>query len=225
MPGAAVTREGDQICVSGLPSGATTRITLRAGMPGEGGLTLVKDTTPQHRDGQPPPRIDFDTRMFLLPRGQAPAIGLGTVNLSAVKLTLSRLTERNVIGFVRDAEAWPAGGYPDADNIGEQSRPRRLAGQCGHPELAANRTAHTALPMPDALATAGPGLYALIARPAMAPRMRVRGADDPAHRFRAHGLARHRWADRAGARLLRCAAARQASRCGCWRENNEILGE
>ena len=42
---AAVTREGDEICVSGLPHGATTRITLRAGMPGEGGLTLIKETT------------------------------------------------------------------------------------------------------------------------------------------------------------------------------------
>ena len=45
VQGAAVTREGDQICVSGLPSGATTRVMLRAGMPGESGLSLVKDTS------------------------------------------------------------------------------------------------------------------------------------------------------------------------------------
>src|SRR5262249_41140441 len=44
-PGAGVTREGAQICVSGLPGGATTRIVLRAGMPAEGGLNLVKDTS------------------------------------------------------------------------------------------------------------------------------------------------------------------------------------
>ena len=43
VPGAAVTREGDQICVSSLPSGATTRITLRAGLPGEQGLALMKE--------------------------------------------------------------------------------------------------------------------------------------------------------------------------------------
>ena len=54
----------------------------------------------------------------------------------------------------------------------------------------------------------GPGLYALIAAPATARRTRRdRGADDPAHRSRADGLARRRWADRAGARLLRRAAA------------------
>ena len=44
VSGAAVTREGDEICVSGLPSGQQTGIILRAGMPGEDGLTLVKET-------------------------------------------------------------------------------------------------------------------------------------------------------------------------------------
>ncbi len=109
VPGAAVTREGDQICVSGLPSGATTRITLRAGMPGEAGLSLVKDTSLNIAMANRRPRIDFDTRMFLLPRGQTPAIGLSTVNLSSVSLTLARLTERNVIALRAQCEAGPAG--------------------------------------------------------------------------------------------------------------------
>ena len=55
VQGAAVTREGDKICVSGLPSGATTRIMLRAGMPGEAGLQPGQGHQPRHRDGQPPP--------------------------------------------------------------------------------------------------------------------------------------------------------------------------
>src|SRR4029077_15665172 len=121
VQGAAVTREGDQICVSGLPSGATTRILLRAGMPGEAGLNLVKDTTLAIAMANRRPRIDFDTRMFLLPRGQTPAIGLSTVNLSAVKLTLARLTERNVIGFVHSAKLGQPIESWDAERIGEQS--------------------------------------------------------------------------------------------------------
>ncbi len=165
VPGAAATREGDQICVSGLPSGATTQITLRAGMPGEGGLTLVKDTSLNIATANRTPRIDFDTRMFLLPRGQAPAIGLGTVNLSSVKLTLSRLTERNIIGWVRDQKLGQPVDASDADNIGDQSGRVIWQGSADIPNWVANHTAHTALPMPDALATAGPGLYALIARP------------------------------------------------------------
>jgi hypothetical protein len=97
VQGAAVTREGDQICVSGLPSGWTTRIMLRAGMPGESGLSLMKDTSLSVAIANRQPRIDFDTRMFVLPRGQTPALGMTTVNLSAVKLTLARLSERNVV--------------------------------------------------------------------------------------------------------------------------------
>src|SRR5579863_1472642 len=164
IAGAAVTREGDQICVSGLPSGATTRITLRAGMPGEAGLSLVKDTSLNIAMANRQPRIDFDTRMFLLPRGQTPAISLSTVNLSSVKLTLSRLTERNVIGWVRDQKLGQPVEASDADNIGEQDGRIVWQGSAAIPNWVANRTAHTALPMPDALASAGPGLYALIAR-------------------------------------------------------------
>jgi alpha-2-macroglobulin len=164
VPGAAVTREGDQICISGLPSGATTRVVLRGGMPGEAGLTLVKDASLNIAMANRRPRIDFDTRMFVLPRGQTPAIGLSTVNLSSVKLTIARLTERNVIGFVRSARLGQPVDSWDADRIGEQSGRIVWQGSADIPAWQANRSAHAALPMPDALAASGPGLYALTAR-------------------------------------------------------------
>jgi uncharacterized protein YfaS (alpha-2-macroglobulin family) len=164
VPGAAVTREGDKICVSGLPSGASTRITLRAGMPGEGGLSLTKDTTLAVAMANRQARIDFDTRMFLLPRGQTPAIGVSTVNLSAISLTLARLTERNVVAFVRESKLGRPVETWDADRISEQTGRIVWQGSASMPNWQPNRTAHTALPMPDALAASGPGLYALIAR-------------------------------------------------------------
>jgi uncharacterized protein YfaS (alpha-2-macroglobulin family) len=164
VPGAAVTREGDQICVSGLPSGASTRVNLRAGMPGESGLSLVKDTSLSIAMGNRRPRIDFDTRLFLLPRGQTPAIGVRTVNLSSLKLTLSRLTERNVVAFVRDSRLGQPVDAWDAERIGEQTGRIVWEGTADVPQWEPNRGAHTALPLPDALASSGPGLYALIAR-------------------------------------------------------------
>ena len=92
-PGAdvAVTREGDQICVSGLRLGATTKITLRAGLPGEGGLTLKQDTTLNVAMGNRKPQLALDGRLFVLPRGQAPRLTLTSVNLSSVKLTILRV--------------------------------------------------------------------------------------------------------------------------------------
>ncbi len=154
-------------------------------MPGEAGLTLVKDTSLNIAMANRRPRIDFDTRMFVLPRGQTPAIGLSTVNLSSVKLTLARLTERNVIGFVRSARLGQPVDTWDADRIGEQSGRIVWQGSADIPSWQANRSAHTALPMPDALAGIGP-------RPLRADRPRGRRhaeradrrADDPAHRFR-----------------------------------------
>jgi uncharacterized protein YfaS (alpha-2-macroglobulin family) len=165
VQGAAVTREGDQICVSGLPSGATTRVILRPGMPGESGLRLVKETGLNIAMANRRPRIDFDTRMFLLPRGQAPAIGLSTVNLSSVNLTLARLTERNVVAFVRNNKLGELVDRWDADRIGERDGRIIWEGAADIPKWQPNRAAHTALPMPEALAASGPGLYALIARP------------------------------------------------------------
>ena len=164
VQGAAITREGDQICVSGLPSGATTRVVLRAGMPGESGLRLVKEIGLNIAMANRRPRIDFDTRMFLLPRGQTPAIGLSTVNLSSVSLTLARLTERNVVAFVRGNKLGEPVDSWDADKIGEENGRIVWRGTAEIPKWQANRSAHTALPMPEALASSGPGLYALIAR-------------------------------------------------------------
>ncbi|CAH2599071.1 Alpha-2-macroglobulin family protein [Rhodovastum atsumiense] len=165
VPGAAVTREGDQICISGLPAGSTTRVTLRAGLPGEQGLALKADTTlavgmPNRR-----PRLAFDSRLFVLPRGQAPAVTLTSVNLSAVSLKLLRLTERNIPALLRDnrlgeaIEPWTA-------NWVEANAGRVLwEGSAEIPRWEPNRTIRTALPFPEALRSGGPGLYVLVATP------------------------------------------------------------
>ena len=161
VPGAAVTREGDQICVSGLPSGATTTLILRAGLPGEQKLALAREARLAVAMPNRTPTLGFDTRLFVLPRGQAPSVTLSTVNLSSVKLTLMRLTERNVAVFLRNNKLGdPVEGYA-ASEIGDSMG--RVVWE-GHADIAhwqANRTARTALPLPEALTTAGPGLYAL----------------------------------------------------------------
>ncbi len=163
ISGAAVTREGDQLCVSGLPSGSTTRVILRAGMPGEDGLSLQKETILTVAMGDRRPRVVFDTRLFLLPRGQAPTLTLTTVNLSSVKLTLARLSERNVLPFVRNNRLGePVESY-SADEIAERSGRVVWEGKADIPRFQANRSVRTALPLPETLLTSGPGLYALTA--------------------------------------------------------------
>ena len=165
-PDAAVTREGDQICVSGLRLGATTRVVLAAGMPGEGGVSLVKATPVAVAMGNRASRLAFDNRLFLLPRGQAPAITLTSVNLSAVKLRLVRVSERAMLPWTRDNQlGQPLESY--AASQLEDNGKTVWEGRAEIPKFATNALIRTALPLPDMLQGPGrePGLYALLVRP------------------------------------------------------------
>jgi uncharacterized protein YfaS (alpha-2-macroglobulin family) len=165
LPGMAVTKEGDQICVAGLPWGRTTRLTLRAGLPGEDGLRMTRDTEIAVAMPSRTPRIVFDSRSFILPRGQQPRIGVATVNVAALNLRLARVTERNLVNLTRD---WRPGEQMEgwtASVAGENMGRIVWEGRAELPPAEANRLARHALPLPEALLTAGPGIYVLLARP------------------------------------------------------------
>ena len=174
IPGMAVVREGDALCVVGLPHGRITRLLLRAGLPGEDGLRLNKDTTIRVAMPDRAPRIIFDSSRFLLPRGQAPRVGLATVNLSALNLRLVRVTERNLIPFGRNA--WTQGETMEgwtAEELPETWGRTVWEGRVELPSFEANRIQRHALPLPDAFRSAGPGLYALVVKPADGARGRT----------------------------------------------------
>ncbi len=163
--GAAVTREADKICVAGIAAGTTVKLTLRGGLPGEDGLALARDVALQVAMPNRPPTIAFDTRLFVLPRGQSPTVSLSTVNVSSVALKLFRLTERNIPTLLREVKLGEAVERWTAEHVGDESGSMVWHGSAPVPAWQANKTAHTALPFPDALLTAGPGLYALVAAP------------------------------------------------------------
>jgi uncharacterized protein YfaS (alpha-2-macroglobulin family) len=161
---AAITREGDEICISGLPLAATTRVTLRGGMPGESGLVLRRDTTLAVAMASRHPRLLFDARLFVLPRGQAPRVTLTTVNVGSVTLKLARISERAMGPYLRDnalGSTDPVSGSAITDDVGNVI----WSGRADIPRWQPNRATRTALPLPGVPAGAGPGLYALIASP------------------------------------------------------------
>jgi uncharacterized protein YfaS (alpha-2-macroglobulin family) len=165
QPGAAVTREGDELCVSGLAAGARARIVLRAGLPGEDGLSLARETALAITMPNRPPTVAFDTRLFVLPRGQAPSVNVSTVNLFSLSLKLYRLTERNIPALLREVKLGQPVERWTAEHVGDEAGSVVWEGRADVPHWVANATQRTALPLPDALATAGPGLYALVAGP------------------------------------------------------------
>ena len=162
VPNAAVTHEGDLICVSGLPSGRTTAVILRAGLPGTQGLAMKAEARNPISMPNREPNIGFDTRLFVLPRGQLPAITMSTVNLSTVALRVVRLTERNVAVLLRQSKLGQPIEYYQMDNLADEVASEVWKGKADIDGYALNKTVRTKLPLPDALNQAGPGLYALI---------------------------------------------------------------
>ncbi|WP_431283720.1 alpha-2-macroglobulin family protein [Humitalea sp. 24SJ18S-53] len=166
IPGLAVERDGENICVAGLPFGRTTRLVLRAGLPGEGGINLRADAVVAAAVPNRPARIVFDTRSYLLPRGQAPRIAVASVNISSFDIRFMRVGERNLVPLGRDWKPGnELGGYT-AYSMSEDSAPTIWQGSANVTPFVSNETNRTILALPDAVRNAGPGLYVLWVKPA-----------------------------------------------------------
>jgi hypothetical protein len=163
LPDLAVTREGDQLCAIGLPLGRTTRLILRAGLPGEDGLRLNRDTALPIAMPDRAPRLAFDARAFLLPRNRPGRVPLALVNVSAVNLQVVRVTERNLVPLSRDFRLGEEVGYL-AEGATEQWGREIWSGAIEVPRVPVNAPQRLAVPLPPGMEQ--PGLYLLIARAA-----------------------------------------------------------
>ena len=137
VQGAAVTREGDQICVSGLPSGATTRIMLRAGMPGEVRTEPGEGHHAEHRNGQSAPAHRLrhaHVRAAARPDPGDRADHGQPLRGQADPGAAYRAQRRRLRA---ECQARPAGRILGRRPDRRTDRPRGLAGQRRHPELAA----------------------------------------------------------------------------------------
>ncbi len=227
LPAMAVTKEGDAICVAGLPWGRATRLLLRAGLPGEGGMRVARDTPVNVVMPNRSARVVFDSRAFILPRGQAPRLTVATVNVTAMTLRVARVTERNLVPFTRN---WRPGEALEgwmANDAGEDMGRVVWEGRVEMPQGEPNRLLRHALPLPDALLTAGPGMYVLLARPADGGRGRYDA--EAAVAVLATDLGITAWRGSGGlaaqVRSFGEAAPRAGVRVALLARNNDILGE
>ncbi len=165
IQGLAVTRDGDSLCVVGLPHGRTTRLLLRQGLPGEDGLRLNRDTTLNIAMPDRAPRMAFDSRAFILPRGQQARVPLALMNVSGVQMRIIRVTERNLVPLTRD---WRLGDQLDtwmAQDLQESWGRVVWQGHVEVPRHPTNSLQRLSIPVPEVVRTAGPGLYIMVARP------------------------------------------------------------
>ena len=226
VPNLAVEREGDLLCVAGLPWGASTRLILRAGLPGEDRQNLRQETAVAVAMPNRESRIAFDTASFILPRGQEPRIGVATVNVTSMTMRLVRVAERNLAGLRQN---WTPGESLEswaADTISEELGRVLWEGRADLQRVEANRTQRSVVPLPDVLRSAGPGAYLLVLRQADGRRSESRIAALPFF-VTDIGLTAWRGADGLAvqARSLQGGRPTAGLRVALMARNNEVLAE
>jgi uncharacterized protein YfaS (alpha-2-macroglobulin family) len=90
----AVTAEGQRLCVAGLGYGDEASLTLRAGLPSADGETLPEDESVQLTFEDRPPFVGFAGNGVILPMDGADGLGITTVNVPAVDVTITRIDDR-----------------------------------------------------------------------------------------------------------------------------------
>ncbi|MFT4715185.1 MAG: hypothetical protein ACI861_000777 [Paracoccaceae bacterium] len=161
--GLVVESDATQVCIDGVRHGERYRLTFRAGLPAESGEVLAKsvDLNVYVKDRDPSAR--FVGRAYVLPKGEAAAIPIVTVNLSEVDLKIHRVGERNLIRAVQTRLFGnPLAIWEEKDltnSIGAEVWSGR-----GIVQRAVNQDVTTALPIGDAVKNFEPGVYVMRAR-------------------------------------------------------------
>ncbi len=160
----AISATEKQLCVEGLKHGERYQVTLRAGLPSTVHETLAKsaDYTLFVRDCKP--FVRFSGKAYVLPKTGQRGIPVLSVNTSAVKLTIYRIGDRNLIDTLA--------GYDFQQNISDYQS-NAIAGRRGAKvwsgELAVEQKLNievtTAFPVDKAIGTLASGVYVMTAQP------------------------------------------------------------
>ncbi|NGQ90098.1 alpha-2-macroglobulin family protein [Rhodobacter sp. HX-7-19] len=159
-PGLTVSAQYRDICVEGLTHGQRATVTFREGLPAADGQELAAsvDITQYIRDRSA--GVRFPGRAYVLPRTGDPALPVETVNTEALDLVLYRVTDRNLIrAFQNGYLSAPMAEWQEYDFSAQTgTEVWRGTADVG---MEVNRDITTRLPMAEALAGQGAGVYAL----------------------------------------------------------------
>lgn len=108
----ALSVDGPNLCIGGLTFGQSREVTLRSGLPAEDGRQLDFDETIEIVFGDRPSYVGFKGDGVILPRIEADGLALETVNVDAVRVKISRVTDRSLaFKSITSGFAATAGSY------------------------------------------------------------------------------------------------------------------
>ena len=161
----ALSVDNQQICVEGLKHGESYAITLREGLPSTVGEALLKtaDFSIYVRDRSPFVRLSG--KAYVLPKTGQQGIPLVSVNTDAIKVTIYRIGDRNLIDQVLGGDfERNLYGYT-LNDIAEQKGEEVWTGDMTV-EKELNTDVTTNFPVNEAVPALQPGVYVLAAMPA-----------------------------------------------------------
>ncbi len=151
-----------QLCIDGVLHGDRYRVVLREGLPAASGEKLVRPVELNLYVRDRSPAVRFTSRSYVLPRLGDVALPIETVNLTEVALTLSRVSDRNIVRTMQEGMfAAPLYDWQQEyfdDQIGE-----RIWNGTAIVAQELNTDVLTRVPLDEALAGQPAGVYVLSA--------------------------------------------------------------
>lgn len=157
----ALSVEGRELCIGGLDFGASRTAIIKSGLPAEDGRTLERSEDVPINFADRPPYVGFKGAGIILPRENADGLPIETVNVEAVKITVSRVDDRALV-FKRltSGETTAEGRYP---YVSGYENPRNVSEKIwsGEMDIAAedNAPITTVFPLQDVIGELEPGSY------------------------------------------------------------------
>lgn len=157
----AIAANGQRLCVEGLAFGDEAKLTLREGLPSADGDELTSDESVSLTFADRPAVVRFSGNGVILPRRDAEGLAITTVNVPAVDVSVSRVTDRALV-FKQITEGYAAGEgryeyVPYDEQPGEVGAPV-FEGTLETPGPV-NAVVTTLLPLTEAVGRLEPGAY------------------------------------------------------------------
>lgn len=178
---AAVTVNGDELCVAGVGYDGR-KLTLLHGLPSAGGEVLADDATVDFGGELKAPFVAFAGDGVILPREDADGVGLETVNVSRLAVEVWRVPDRNLVRkAITKTDPTPEGGYAydgGAEGVGGDGR--KVWTGTVDVRGAVDQRVTTVFPLGAVLKTLEPGAYLVEAKDASDGRAKPKAGEvDP----------------------------------------------
>jgi uncharacterized protein YfaS (alpha-2-macroglobulin family) len=159
----ALNVDGSRLCIGGLSFGQTRTLTLREGLPSADGRRLETEETDTLSFASRPAYVGFAGTGVILPRVDADGVAIETVNVDAVRVTVTRVTDR-ALAFRQITSGFNAASgdwywLDSEEQPGEAGSPV-WQGEMDTPGSANARTT-TVFPLAETIGSLQPGAYFL----------------------------------------------------------------